>query len=1308
MIPNMESSITDPTTIRGQDLVPVGRRILVTLLEATAQRIAAEHSLAEFSSRAKAPEDRDHLAHLEQLRVERDAALEALTAKQSTGRESAKARSKRHLTKIDNHERAAVEELTQKFEEQLGEIDRVHEDTSWTADAIYENLAPRPRADFEVTRAAIERCVQDVDQIVEQLDRLLRRASMTHRGESLDVLASESRTLDDHRAILENQGTLARTTLERLRKESMALIMRNWLAHLGSTLLLLSATALLIGVAFGWSHATALSTLAVAVVPILLLQAAIWTAAGRRLIRFATTTAQIQASVRTAATGGLEAARAIRQQQEAGFRSGHLSERAALDGAAAPKRNEVRESARARAQVIRATAQRDRRNASAQAESADEAIGLALTRECEALHAQYDRAVESQQTRHAGRMREIAAVEAARDEALRSAWKIAREQMRVDTQSVMHCDHQLFPSWSDPMWVRFRGQTQSIGAAKIGAIAVAMHAIPGALPSDPDLAWPAGSPRVLHLPITLAFPAQASLLVETDQVGRAAGIALLQETILRILTSLPPGRARFTIIDPVGLGEPFAAFMHLTDEAPHVIGERIWTDTRHIEQRLVALCEHMETVIQKFLRNEFEDIDAYNAQAGEIAEPYRFLVLADFPTGLSDIAARRLASIVTSGARCGVFTIILRDTRQPVPPEIDIAEIRNRSLCIHSRDERLVMSTPPFGDFPFTPGSVPESESTIALLRRIGATAKSAMRVEVPFSAIAPADDGIWKESAAHSITVALGRAGAMRLQQITLGIGTSQHALIAGKTGSGKSTLFHALITNLALRYSPDEAELWLVDFKKGVEFRTYATNRLPHARAVAVESDREFGLSVLRGLDVELRRRGELFRDRSVQDLAGYRRLGASEIIPRTLLIVDEFQELFTEDDRVSEESALLLDRLVRQGRAFGIHVILGSQTLGGAYSIARATMGQMAVRIALQCTEADSQLILSDDNVAARLLSRPGEAIYNDAGGLVEGNNPFQVVWLSDEERDRMLAKIRTRAAASPPSKRPPMIIFEGSAAALLSGNPLMHAARCARDQRPFEGTPLLWFGDAISIKDPTAVALRRQTGTNIMLVGQREDAALGVSAGALVSMAAQFQSGACAVHLLDGTPPDAAEFGQLAALKVRLGLAGASGSLRDCETVLAEVIAELATRQNDHTTLAPAHLVLVHATHRFRSLRRNEDDFGYGSSGDTPQTADRMLATILREGPQVGIHVMVTCDGSTNLARTFDRNSIREFEWRLLFQVSASDSSTLIDSPVASRLGPQRALLHSEESGTQEKFRPYAWPDRNWLDEFISPK
>jgi hypothetical protein len=110
-----------------------------------------------------------------------------------------------------------------------------------------------------------------------------------------------------------------------------------------------------------------------------------------------------------------------------------------------------------------------------------------------------------------------------------------------------------------------------------------------------------------------------------------------------------------------------------------------------------------------------------------------------------------------------------------------------------------------------------------------------------------------------------------------------------------------------------------------------------------VAIESDREFALSVLQRIDEELKRRGEMYRKLGAQDLAGYKRAGGTEPMPRSLLIIDEFQEFFVEDDSVAQGAALLLDRIVRQGRAFGIHVFLGSQTLGGAYTLARTTWGR-----------------------------------------------------------------------------------------------------------------------------------------------------------------------------------------------------------------------------------------------------------------------------------------------------------------------------------------------------------------------------
>ena len=227
----------------------------------------------------------------------------------------------------------------------------------------------------------------------------------------------------------------------------------------------------------------------------------------------------------------------------------------------------------------------------------------------------------------------------------------------------------------------------------------------------------------------------------------------------------------------------------------------------------------------------------------------------------------------------------------------------------------------------------------------------------------------------------------------------------------------------------------------------------------------------------------------------------------MPRTLLMIDEFQEFFTEEDRVSQGAAVLLDRIVRQGRAFGIHVLLGSQTLGGAYTLARATIGQMVIRIALQCNEADAYLIMDQDNPAPRLLSRPGEGIYNDAAGAIEGNSPFQAVWLSDKTRDDYLAKIRERADRKRQEYPGPMV-FEGNAPADVRENLRLHAACSKRtaDAR-FRRRPRL-AGRAEFHQRPDRSGFPAAERQQLLVVGQSEEAHATMLAVALVSLAAQF--------------------------------------------------------------------------------------------------------------------------------------------------------------------------------------------------------
>jgi hypothetical protein len=857
--------------------------------------------------------------------------------------------------------------------------------------------------------------------------------------------------------------------------------------------------------------------------------------------------------------------------------------------------------------------------------------------------------------------------------------------------------------WEKTELERWTPPSEVPPALPLGKFTVELSDFPNGVPTDPRLRD--AGPTSLELPALIPFPIQASVLIKTAETGKPEAVKLLQALMLRFLTSVPPGKVRFTIFDPVGLGENFAAFMHLADYHELLVTSRIWTEAQHFEQRLLDLQAHMENVIQKYLRNEFETIEHYNSFAGEVAEPFRVLVVANFPTNFNETAARRLISIVSTGARCGVYALISLDQKLPLPAGCQLKDIEPHCVNVNWRDGHLSWRDANFGRFPMAFDAPPDAGTFSQILHIVGEKARDANRVEVPFEFIAPPKDAFWRSDSRDGVDVPLGRAGATKLQSLALGKGTSQHVLIAGKTGSGKSTMLHALITNGALRYDPDELELYLIDFKKGVEFKVYAQLELPHAKVIAVESEREFGLSVLQRLDVELKRRGDLYRTVGVQDLKGFRDARPDTPMPRILFIVDEFQEFFVEDDKIAQEVSLLLDRLVRQGRAFGIHVILGSQTLGGAYSLARATLGQMAVRIALQCSEADAHLILSEDNTAARLLTRPGEAIYNDANGMIEGNNLFQVVWLNDDRREDYLRDILQLARSQ---HRPPAtpIVFEGNLPAVASRNPLLNPLIDAPTWPEAPRYEQAWLGDAIAIKDPTSAVFRPQSGSNLLIVGQNDEAALAMILMAGISIAAQHppRENGVKFYLLDGSPVDSSLSGELAKLARYIPHPVKNVTARELGGVIGDIAAEVERRRDqDLEDLAPIYL-MVYDIQRFRDLRKGDDDFGFSSSFGEEKAASpsKSFLSILKDGPAVGVHVVVWCDSVNNLNRTFDRNGLREFEIRVLFQMSANDSSALIDSPAAGKLGPNRALFFSEEENRIEKFRPYGLPDPAWLE------
>ena len=205
-------------------------------------------------------------------------------------------------------------------------------------------------------------------------------------------------------------------------------------------------------------------------------------------------------------------------------------------------------------------------------------------------------------------------------------------------------------------------------------------------------------------------------------------------------------------------------------------------DPREIDERLGEVVLHMEKVLQKYLRNEFETLDEFNRRAGEVAEPYHVVVVSGFPKGLTDNAIRKLERIAMSGARCGVFTLLGVDTSEQLPNDFDLSALTQGAVHLDWLDGRMVWRYPLYEKLALEIEPLPERRRMTDLLVEAGRRSREASRVEVPFAEVAPKEEQLWTGDASRELVVPIGRAGATDTQALSLGRGTAQHVLVGGQ----------------------------------------------------------------------------------------------------------------------------------------------------------------------------------------------------------------------------------------------------------------------------------------------------------------------------------------------------------------------------------------------------------------------------------------------------------------------------------------------------------------------------------------------
>lgn len=512
-------------------------------------------------------------------------------------------------------------------------------------------------------------------------------------------------------------------------------------------------------------------------------------------------------------------------------------------------------------------------------------------------------------------------------------------------------------------------------------------------------------------------------------------------------------------------------------------------------------------------------------------------------------------------------------------------------------------------------------------------------------------------------------------------------------------------MIMSMARLYSPDQLQLYLIDFKEGVEFRDYAVSRLPHAKVVAIESEMEFGLSVLRGLSEEMSRRGEVMRQAGPANITDYRRVTGNKM-PRIVIIIDEFHGLLSEDDPASREAASILQEISRQGRSFGIHLILASQTLAGV-QIPKAMLEQIGVRIAMQCSDDDSRQVLSDGNYVSKLLTRAGEAIYNNRGGRIEGNNIFQAALMDSEARVEHLAAINETAkeveqATGVPKPAP--FVFEGNEPAdiEISLPHLLSAENVPAVSGPLE----MWIGNPIAMRPPHSVVFREQSGAHMLVVDRDEQLGFGVIFSSVLSALAQADPYDLGVDFIDlsGADQPWAEYSKAieTSFPNTCRVYGSRG--------MKEAISQLAHEVEDGVRSRRKRLLVLSGLQRARDMRMDGSsgliDFGGQSGGGLDLQGD--FKKILSDGPEMGVHVLVWVDTYQNLSRSMRGASVSEFGHRIVGSLSTNDSMRLLDDPAASKIEkPNRMIAYDDERvGVHTHLRPFLPPSEEWLKSYLA--
>ena len=756
---------------------------------------------------------------------------------------------------------------------------------------------------------------------------------------------------------------------------------------------------------------------------------------------------------------------------------------------------------------------------------------------------------------------------------------------------------------------------------------------------------------------------------------------IMQFLAFRVLLSIPVELVKCHFVDLHSFGQSTKLFNRLAEKA-----ERITKDALVNEKnQLASLVTELENHVNHLNRNELldaSDLREYNADPSHIAVPYHFVFFSRIHDKVDKEILSRICSLCSgkNASTCGIYFFYTVD-RGAVQPQNDVLkDLLDISMLVHKDEKGYRFSNTVYGsDFEGRYYFEPEKKEPINLNQIIDAIAEKAANVKpqvVSFDQMLEdmmKSGNYWKGNTTEGISIPIGRKGANGLVNFTLAGKTADYfAMIGGRPGFGKTVLLHDIICNGAIIYSPKELEFYLIDCTNGTGFKPY--EHLPHARFVSITKQREYSDSAIEHLVNEMYRRAELFKEAgeqtgvAIEKIETYRSK-THNVLPRILVIIDEFQVLLEKKDRLAYKIKGALEKIIREGRKYGISIVFCTQS----YRNIDFDTELITLRIAFNLKEMDSLKVLGSGNDSAAHLTKKGEAILNNCNGEKEANVFFQAAY-SDKVQSYVNFCIDKWKEYD--GIKPKRFVFDGRAVSNLGNNDSF--IQSLTEAAPNPHHIVTWLGVPMFIRGTHSyLTFRRGIGSNLLICGTDLKAALSTMALVNYQISQSVDDAKTSMFITDYFSESSEASHYLRVFAEKAGIPylhkkQVEQTIDQIGDILKQRIDDdMAGIDNDNAPIVGTIAYIQNAP----DMKRNQFN--------QPAKTAAKIQEILKNGPDYGIHLIVYAYSYKGLIDVIDNGFVSSFGNRIILQGGAIGPQLVQE---ADSLVEGTALLVTEDGST----------------------